>query len=490
VAVERNYRLGSDVSNKKQRDFSISDSGSGGSMTQKFDAIILGSGQAGPALAARLTGAGMSVAFCEREHFGGTCVNDGCTPTKALVASASAAFAARRHRDFGVIVDGRIDVDMRAVKARKDAIVSQSVNSVANWVSNMPRLTIYWGHARFIGARTIAVGDDQLEADKIFINVGGRPVVPAWPGLHDIPYLTSTRMMSVDFLPEHLIVVGGSYIGLEFAQMYRRFGSQVTVIEQGSRLIGREDNDVSDAIKVILEKEGIAVRLNAECIGVSKHPQGVAVRAQCEGGAPEILGTHLLLAIGRRPNTDELGLDLARIATDDRGFIQVDEQLRTNVPGVWALGDVNGRGGFTHTSWNDYEIVAANLLDNDQRRVSDRIPVYALFIDPPLGRAGMTERDVRATGRPALFAKMPMSRVGRARERSETLGFMKVIVDAKTERILGAALLGVTGDEAVHSLLDVMYANCPYTVIRRAVHIHPTVTELIPTLFADLQPLE
>jgi pyruvate/2-oxoglutarate dehydrogenase complex dihydrolipoamide dehydrogenase (E3) component len=459
-------------------------------MTQKFDAIILGAGQAGPALAGRLTQAGMSVAFCEQEHFGGTCVNDGCTPTKTLVASASAAFVARRHSDFGVVINGPIQVDMRAIKARKDAVVMRSVNNLTNWVTSMPGLTVYWGHARFTGPKAIAVGDDQLEADKIFINVGCRPFVPAWPALNEIPYLTNTRMMSVDFLPEHLIVVGGSYIGLEFAQMYRRFGSQVTVIEQGSRLIGREDEDVSDAIKSIIEGEGIEVHLDAECIGVAKHPQGVVARAQCVSGPPEIVGTHLLLAIGRRPNTEDLGLELAGVATDERGYIQVDEQLRTNVTGVWALGDVNGRGAFTHTSWNDYEIVAANLLDNDRRRVSDRIPVYALFIDPPLGRAGMTEREVRNTGRPALMAKMPMSRVGRAQERSETLGFMKVIVDAKSERILGAALLGVTGDEAVHSILDVMYANAPYTVIQRAVHIHPTVTELIPTLLGDLRPLE
>jgi len=459
-------------------------------MTQKFDAIILGSGQAAPALAARLTDAGMKVAFCEREHFGGTCVNNGCTPTKALVASASAAFVARRHNDFGVTINGPVSVDMRAIKARKDAIVAQSVDAVTKWVRGMSGLTVYWGHARFIGPHAIAVGDEKLEADKIFINVGGRPFVPDWPALHQIPYLTNTSMMSVDFLPEHLIVIGGSYIGLEFAQMYRRFGSQVTVIEQGPRLIGREDDDVSDSIKTILEGEGITVRLSAECIGVTKHPRGVAARAQCRDGDPEVVGSHVLLAIGRRPNTEDLGLEAAGIATDERGFIQVDDQLRTAAPGVWALGDVNGRGAFTHTSWNDHEIVAANLFNNAKRSVSDRIPTYALFIDPPLGRAGITEREVRTSGRPALIAKMPMSRVGRALERSETLGFMKVIVDAKTDRILGAALLGLAGDEAVHSILDVMYADAPYTVILRAVHVHPTVSELIPTMLAGLRPLE
>jgi pyruvate/2-oxoglutarate dehydrogenase complex dihydrolipoamide dehydrogenase (E3) component len=459
-------------------------------MALKFDAIILGSGQAGPALAGRLTGAGMTVAFCERAHFGGTCVNDGCIPTKALVASASAAFVARRHADFGVTIGGPIGVDMGAVKARKDAIVAQSVNGVTNWIKGMPGLRVFWGHARFTGPHTVAVDGGELEADKIFINVGGRPFVPDWPALREIPYLTNASMMAVDFLPEHLVVIGGSYIGLEFAQMYRRFGSRVTVIEQGPRLIGREDEDVSDAVQTILEQEGITVRLNAKCIGIAKHPQGVAVSADCAAGAPEVLGSHVLLAIGRRPNTDDLGLEAAGIATDQRGYIQVDEQLRTSVPGVWAMGDVNGRGAFTHTSWNDHEIIAANLLDKDPRRVTDRIPAYALFIDPPLGRAGMTEGEARASGRPALLAKMPMSRVGRARERGETLGFMKVIVDAETQRILGAALLGLSGDEVVHSLLDVMYADAPYTVIQRAVHIHPTVTELIPTLLGALRPLE
>jgi pyruvate/2-oxoglutarate dehydrogenase complex dihydrolipoamide dehydrogenase (E3) component len=458
-------------------------------MTQHFDAIIIGSGQAGPALAGRLTGAGMSVAFIEREHFGGTCVNDGCIPTKALVASAQAAFVARRHQDFGVTIEGPIGVDMRAVKARKDAIVAASVNAVAAWVKGMPGLTVFWGHARFTGPRSITVNGQALEADRIFIDVGGRPLVPDWPGLKDAPYLTNTSMMQVDFMPEHLVVVGGSYVGLEFAQMYRRFGSRVTIVEQAPRLISREDEDVSDAVQDILAREGIEIRVNARCIGVAGRDGGIAVSAECSEGEPVILGSHVLLAVGRRPNTEDLGLDVAGIGCDERGFIEVDDQLRTKVPGVWALGDVNGRGAFTHTSWNDYEIVAANLLDNDPRRVTDRIAAYALFIDPPLGRAGMTERDVRASGRAALIGKMPMTRVGRARERSETLGFMKVLVDAHTKLILGAQLLGLNGDEVVHSILDVMYAKAPYTVISRAVHIHPTVAELIPTVLQGLEPL-
>jgi len=458
-------------------------------MTQRFDAIIIGSGQAGPALAGRLTGAGMSVAFIEREHFGGTCVNDGCTPTKALVSSAQAAFVARRHADFGVTVGGPIGVDMRAVKARKDAIVKASVDGLTNWVKGMPGLRVYWGQARFTAAHRVEVNGEQLESDRIFINVGGRPVVPDWRGLSAVPYLTNISMMEVDFLPEHLIVIGGSYVGLEFAQMYRRFGAQVTVVEMGPRLIAREDEDVSEAVRDILAREGIEIRLNARCIGARPHEGGIAVSAVCEEGPPEVVGSHVLLAIGRRPVTDDLGLGSAGIECDQLGFIKVDDQLRTNVPGVWALGDVNGRGAFTHTAWNDYEIVAANLLDADPRRVTDRITAYALYTDPPLGRAGLAEHQVRASGRRALVGTMPMTRVGRARERGETLGFMKVIVDANTQQILGAALLGVNGDEAVHSILDVMYARAPYTAISRAVHIHPTVSELIPTLLQSLKPL-
>ena len=458
-------------------------------MSQRFDAIIIGSGQAGPGLASRLTAAGMSVAFIEREHFGGTCVNDGCIPTKALVASAYAAFMARRHADFGVSIGGPISVDMHAVKARKDSIVKASVDGVAAWVKGMPKLRVFWGEARFTAAHRVVVNDDVLESGRIFINVGGRPFVPDWPGLRKVPYFTNTSMMQVDFLPEHLVIVGGSYIGLEFAQIYRRFGSQVTIVEQGSRLLAREDEDVSDAIHDILAREGIQIRLNAKCIGVAAHDAGVAVTSECTEGEPIVAASHLLLAIGRRPNTDGLGLDVAGIFCDERGFIRVDEQLRTNVPGVWALGDVNGRGAFTHTSWNDYEIVVANLLDADPRRVSERISAYALYIDPPLGRAGTSEREVRASGRSALIGKMPMTRVGRAFERGETLGFMKILVDAPTKTILGAALLGLNGDEIVHTILDLMYAKAPCTVVGRAMHIHPTVAELLPTLVQNMKPL-
>jgi pyruvate/2-oxoglutarate dehydrogenase complex dihydrolipoamide dehydrogenase (E3) component len=458
-------------------------------MTDKYDAIVIGTGQSGPSLAVRLANAGRKTAIIERKLFGGTCVNVGCVPTKTLIASARAAHVARSGADYGVKIDGRVTVDMMRVKARKDAVVRQSNEGVTKWLRGTPNLTVIEGHARLEGPRTVRVNGSLLEAAQIFLNVGGRAAVPDIPGIAEAGYLTNSSMMDVNFLPEHLVIIGGSYIGLEFAQMYRRFGSRVTVVEMGPRLIAREDEDVSATIQKILEGEGIEIRLNAKCITVSKQGNGVAAGLSCEGGPPQVAGSHLLLATGRVPNTDDLGLEKAGVKTDARGYIVVDDELRTNVPGIWALGDANGRGAFTHTSYNDYEIVAANLLDGGGRRVSDRIPAYALYIDPPLGRAGMTERDAKASGRKVLAGKMMMSRVGRARERGETQGFMKIAVDAQTQHILGAALLGIEADEAIHSILDVMYAGAPYTVIQKAVHIHPTVTELIPTLLGDLKPM-
>jgi len=458
-------------------------------MAESFDAIVIGTGQAGPALAVRLAGAGRKVAIVERKLVGGTCVNNGCIPTKTLIASARAAHVARTAASFGVVVDGAVRVDMARVKARKDAVVAQSNSGVTNWLNDTPNVTLIRGHGRFEDARTVRVGDRLLTAPQVFINTGGRPTVPEWRGLSDIDYLTSTRMMDVDVLPEHLIVVGGSYIGLEFAQMYRRFGSRVTVVEMAPRLVAREDAEVSAAIRSIVEGEGIAVRVNATCLAVDKRADGISVNVSCEEEPRQVAGSHVLLAVGRVPNTGDLGLDKAGVAVDARGYITVDDQLRTNVPGIFALGDVNGRGAFTHTSYNDYEIVAANLLDGDRRRVTDRVPVYALFTDPPLARAGMTEREVRASGRPALVGHMPMKRVGRARERSETQGFMQVLVDAETKRILGAALLGIEADEAIHCIIDVMASGLPYTAISRTMHIHPTVAELIPTLLGQLKPL-
>ncbi len=459
-------------------------------MIQKYDAIIIGTGQSGPALAQRLTREGLTTAICERRLFGGTCVNVGCIPTKTLVASARAAHMARRARDFGVRIDSDIHVDMAAVKARKDAVVRQSNEGVTDWLHGMERLTVYQGHARLVGDGRVSIGDVELQAERIFLNVGGRAFVPDLPGIGEVDYLTNSGVMELDTLPEHLIIIGGSYIGLEFAQMYRRFGSAVTVVEMGERIIGRDDADVSMAAQEILQREGVAFRLNAKCIAGSPHGGAIAVNVDCVDGAPEIIGSHLLLAVGRVPNTDDLGLDAAGVETDERGFIKVDEHLRTSVPGIWALGDVNGRGAFTHTSWNDYEIVAANLFDNDPRKVSDRILCYGLFIDPPLGRIGMTEQQARESGKNVLIGKMPMTRVGRARERGETDGFMKILVEADNDRILGAAIFGIGGDEVVHSLLDIMYAEDPYTTILRATHIHPTVSELIPTLLGELKPLQ
>ena len=459
-------------------------------MATKYDAIIIGTGQAGPSLAARLAGAGWRVAVAERKRFGGTCVNNGCIPTKTLVASARAAHVARRAADYGVMIGDEVRVDMKRVKARKDAIVARSNTGVEQWMRTTDGITVYEGHASFESPHAVRVGEALLEADHIFINVGGRAYTPPMAGLNEISYLNNSSMMDVDFLPEHLIVIGGSYIGLEFGQMYRRFGSRVTIVEMGPRLIGREDEDVSDAIKVILENEGIEVRLNAECIGVERNGDGVAVKLDCNQPDKRVTGSHLLLAVGRTPNTADLGLDKAGVETDRRGYIQVDDQLRTNVAGIYALGDCNGKGAFTHTAYNDYEIAAANLLDNDPRRVSDRITAYALYIDPPLGCCGMTEREVRQLGRRALIGKREMARVGRAVEKGETQGFMKILVDAETKEILGASLLGIECDEIIHSLLDVMYARAPYTVIQRAMHIHPTVTELIPTILGELKPLD
>ena len=458
-------------------------------MTEKYDAIVIGTGQSGPSLAVRLANAGRRTAIIERKDFGGTCVNTGCTPTKTLVASARAAHVARRGGDFGVRIEGGVAVDMKQVKARKDALVRSSTEGIAKWLRDTPGLTVVEGHARFESPRTVRVNDMTLEADAFFLDTGARARVPDMPGLEEVRHLTSSTIMDLAALPEHLIIVGGSYVGLEFAQMYRRFGSRVTVVEMGPQLIGREDEDISEAVKGILEQEGIAVRTNARCVSAVKRAGGVAIGLECREDPRTIEGSHLMIAVGRTPNTDDLGLDRAGVATDEHGYITVDDELRTSVPGIWALGDVNGRGAFTHTSYNDYEIVAANLLDSDQRRVSDRIETYALYIDPPLGRCGMTDSQAKKTGRKLLGAKMMMSRVARARERSETDGFMKIVIDAETKAILGAAILGIEGDEVIHTILDVMYARAPYIVIQRAMHIHPTVTELIPTLLGDLHPL-
>jgi pyruvate/2-oxoglutarate dehydrogenase complex dihydrolipoamide dehydrogenase (E3) component len=457
------------------------------SQVKHFDAIIIGTGQAGPPLAARFASAGKTVAIIERHKFGGTCVNTGCIPTKTLVASAYAIHVARRGAEYG-FTTGDVRVDIKRVKARKDAASARSNKGVEESLRGTKNCTVIQGHARFESPNTVVVNDEILQADKIYINVGARARVPDMPGIHDVPFLTNSSMMDIDFLPQHLIIVGGSYVGLEFAQIYRRLGSEVTIVEMGPRLIGREDEDISQAVREILEAEDIRVRLNAKCISLAKRDGGITVDMECSEDPKNVAGTHVLLAVGRVPNTSDLGLEHAGVATDHRGYITVDDQLQTSVPGIWALGDCNGRGAFTHTSYNDYEIVADNLFNADHRRVSDRIQAYALYTDPPLGRCGMTDAEIRKSARPALAAKYPMSRVSRAYEKGETQGFIKICVDAETKQILGAAILGVGGDEVIHVLLDVMYAKAPYTVVQRAMHIHPTVAEYLPTILGKLEP--
>ncbi|HEX7832267.1 MAG TPA: FAD-containing oxidoreductase [Thermoanaerobaculia bacterium] len=455
---------------------------------KSFDAIIIGAGQAGPSLAGRLSAAGMTVAMIERHLFGGTCVNTGCTPTKTLIASAHAAHNARRAAEYGIDVGGPIRVDMKKVKARADEVVAKSRTSVESWLRGMNGVTVIEGHARFESASAIRVNDDVLTAPRIFINTGTRHATPRIAGADSVPYLTNSSMLALDRVPEHLIIVGGSYIGLEFGQMFRRFGAEVTIVEMAPHLIAREDVDVSEAIRGILESDGITVRTGATCIQLAPHERGVKVMVDCQSGEPEIAGTDVLLAVGRAPNTEDLGLDAAGVKLDERNYIVVDDFLATNVPGIWALGDCNGRGAFTHTAYNDYEIVAANLLDVEERRVSSRILAYGLFIDPPMGRVGMTERQARESGRKLLIGSRPMTRVSRAIEKGETQGLMKFIADAETRRILGAAILGVGGDEAIHGVIDIMNADLPFDAIVRAVPIHPTVSELIPTVLGEMQP--
>jgi pyruvate/2-oxoglutarate dehydrogenase complex dihydrolipoamide dehydrogenase (E3) component len=459
-------------------------------MPTHYDAIVIGTGQAGPSLAVRLAESGRRTAIIERKRFGGTCVNVGCIPTKTLVASARAIHMARRGDEFGFTVGGEVRADMSRITARKDAIVRQSSLGVEGWLRHTPNVTVIEGHARFIGPHTLEVNGEALDAPNVFVNVGARAVVPAAVADSAVSYLTNTSILALDTVPEHLVVVGGSYIGLEFAQIFRRFGSRVTVVERGPRLIAREDDDVSAGLLEVLQGEGIAFRLNSTCIDVAPGPSGVRVGVDCTSGAPSIEGSHVLVAVGRRPNTDDLGVEAAGLAVDARGFLTVDDQCRTNVQGVWALGECNGRGAFTHTAYNDYEIVADALLEGGSRRLSDRIPCYALYTDPPVGRIGMSLAEARASGRRLLVGYRPMAKVGRAKEMSETAGFMRALVDADSQRIVGAVIFGIGGDEVVQSLLDVMYADAPYTVVARAVHIHPTVTELIPTMLQALRPLD
>ncbi|GAA0746225.1 FAD-containing oxidoreductase [Sphingomonas sp. ABOLD] len=457
-------------------------------MSRRFDAIVIGAGQAGTPLAGRLSDAGMSVALVERHLLGGTCVNTGCKPTKTLVASAYAAHMARRAADFGVTIGGEVGIDFAKVRARADKISADSRASLRSWIDGMAHCTLFFGHATFEAPHRVRVGDEVLEANRIFLNVGGRALVPDMPGVEEVPFLTNSTILKLDAVPRHLVVVGGSYIGLEFGQMFRRFGAEVTIVEKGPRLIGREDPEISDAVRDILEAEGIAIRTGAECIRFAAQGQDVLVGVDCHEGSPEVLGSHVLLAVGRTPNTDDLGLDAAGVATDTRGYVQVDDRLRTNVAHIWAMGDCNGRGAFTHTAYNDFEIVAENLLDGADRKVTDRIPAYALYIDPPLGRVGMGEAEAKKSGHRIEVGKRPMTRVGRAVEKAESLGFMKLVTDADSGRILGGAILGTSGDEAIHGVLDLMVKQGTATDLAHAVHIHPTVSELLPTIAGERKP--
>ena len=457
-------------------------------MNRQYDAVIIGTGQAGPPLAKRLSQAGMSVAIVERHRFGGTCVNTGCIPTKAMVASAYAAHMSRRAIDFGVVVEGAVRVDLTKVYSRKNAIAERSRAGVEKTLRGLSGCDVYTGHARLKTSREVEVGNQTLSAQRIFLDVGGRAAVPPMPGLDRVPFLTNSSMMNLDALPEHLMIVGGSYVGVEFAQMFRRFGSRVTIIEAGARLLQREDVDICSAVQDVLTREEINVRLNARCLSLDGRAGEVVVHVECDEGERSVAGTHLLLAVGRQPNTDDLGLDAAGVLRDKRGYIAVNDRLETSVPGIWALGDCNGKGAFTHTAYNDFQIVAANLLDGGVRTVSERISAYAVYIDPPLGRAGLSEDDARRLGRRILVGRRPMTRVGRAIEKGETNGLMKIVVDEQSQEILGATVFGTGGDEVIHCVLDTMYAKAGYTVLQRAMHIHPTVSELIPTLLDELAP--
>ena len=457
---------------------------------QAFDAIVVGGGQAGPSLAARFSAAGMKVALVERHHLGGTCVNTGCMPTKALVANAYAAHLARRAADYGVMIDAPIRIDFARVMDRARTVTRNSRAGLETWIGGMDNVTLIRGHARFESPDTLRVGDALIAAPRIFLNVGGRAAVPDLPGVRDVPFLTNTSLLALDELPHHLIVVGGSYIGLEFAQMFRRFGSEVTIVERMDRLVAREDEEISASIRAVLEAEGVTIRTQAECISLTMHDGEPAIGVECRDEPPEIIGSHILLAVGRVPNTDDLDLARGGIASDAQGYIPVDDRLQTEVPGIWALGDCNRRGAFTHTAYNDFEIVAANLLDGENRKVSDRVPCYALYVDPPLGRVGMTEAEARRTGRRLLVGRRPMTRVGRAVEKGETQGLMKVVADADTKELLGAAIHGTGGDEAIHAFLAAINAGMTSDQLRWAVPIHPTVSELIPTLLLAMEPVE
>jgi pyruvate/2-oxoglutarate dehydrogenase complex dihydrolipoamide dehydrogenase (E3) component len=454
----------------------------------KYDAVIIGTGQAGPPLAAKLAGNGIKTAIIEKDTYGGTCVNVGCTPTKAYVASARRAWAAKNSAELGVSVQGDVQINLKKIKARKDKIVEESREGLKDFLHGQENLDTYHGKAVFTGPKTLEVAGNTLEADQIFINVGAKPRIP--DGFDKVDYLTNASILELKEIPDHLIIVGGGYIGLEFGQMFSRFGSEVTIIEKGNKLLKKEDNDIAQAITQIIKSEGINLRLNAECVSGLEENGQVTVDLDCDEDVNRVSGSHLLMAAGRVPATDSLGLEHTEITVDDRGYISVNDHLETTVENVFALGDCNGEGAFTHTAYNDYQIVSSYLFDDGERTLNNRYTCYAAYIDPPLARVGLNEAQVKEKGINAKMATRPMTRVARAKEKGETQGLMKIIVEAETDKILGATFLGTGADEYIHSIIDLMYAGAPYTVIRDAVHIHPTVSELIPTMLEQLEPLK
>jgi pyruvate/2-oxoglutarate dehydrogenase complex dihydrolipoamide dehydrogenase (E3) component len=453
----------------------------------EYDAIVIGSGQGGGPLAHKLADLGQKVALIEREHLGGSCINYGCTPTKAMIASARVAHYARRGPEFGVH-GGDVRVDLRQVVARKDALVQQWRSGQEGHAERRPTLDLHRGHARFTAPHEVEVNGETLKAERIFINTGLRPRIPPLPGLDRVDHLTNRNIMDLTEVPEHLLVLGGNYLGLEFGQMFRRFGSRVSVIEINGQITPREDEDIAAALQEALEAEGMSFFLHARATRVERTSAGPSLTIESQDGATMVLaGSHLLVAIGQAPNSDDLGLEAAGIETDDAGYIKVNGRLETNVPGVWALGDVKGGPAFTHVSYDDHLVIYDNLFEAKDRSIEGRILPYALYTDPELGRVGMTEKEARAAGYRLKVGSAPMAWVARAIERSETAGLMKVVIDADTDRILGAAMLGAEGGELVQTLMALMLADAPWTLFYRRMFIHPTLTEGFFTLMDNVK---
>lgn len=454
---------------------------------EKFDAIIIGTGQAGPSLAASLAKNGYKTAIIEKGHLGGTCVNVGCTPTKAYVASARRAFAARNSEDHGVILQGDLKIDLKRIKQRKDKLVQDSRSGLEKMFADAENLTLIRGKAAFVDEYTVDVNNEKYTADKFYINVGGRPRIPE--DFKAIDYLTNESILELEEIPEHLVIIGGGYIGLEFGQMFRRFGSKVTIMEKGNQLLQREDDDIAEEIATILKDSGIEVKLDSDCLSAEKADTGISVKYNCHNRIEKIKASHVLIATGRIPNTDDLGLENTEVKLDERGFIKVNNELQTSVDNIWALGDCNGEGAFTHTAYNDFQIVNSHLFEERKRSLSDRFTCYAAFIDPPLARVGLNENDIKKQGLKARIATRLMSKIARAKEKGETAGKLKIFIENDTNKILGATFLGAGADEYIHTMIDQMYSGASYEVIRDAIHIHPTVSELLPTMLENLKDL-